>query len=113
PTASLTLVLRGLGDRPVIAVLVGAVAIAFSGIFFRLAHVSPSTGAFYRCVWALLPLWVLARTEDRRFGRRPLRARLLAWLAGISAAWRARSSTRPSPPHSAAPQSGRSSAIST
>lgn len=75
--------LRGLGDRPVIAVLVGAVAIAFSGILFRLAHVSPSTGAFYRCVWALPPLWLLARNEDRRFGRRLVRARLLAWLAGI------------------------------
>jgi drug/metabolite transporter (DMT)-like permease len=76
-------VLRGLGDRPVLAVLVGAVAIAFSGILFRLAHVSPSTGAFYRCVWALPPLWAFASHEDRRFGRRPLRARLIAWLAGV------------------------------
>jgi drug/metabolite transporter (DMT)-like permease len=76
-------VVRGLGDRPVLAVLVGAVAIAFSGILFRLSHVSPSTGAFYRCVWALPPLWVLARREDRRFGRRPVRARALAWGAGV------------------------------
>jgi drug/metabolite transporter (DMT)-like permease len=76
-------VVRGLGDRPVLAVLVGAVAIAFSGILFRLAHVSPSTGAFYRCVWALPPLWLLARLEDRRFGPRTRRARLLAWLAGM------------------------------
>ncbi len=62
--------------------LVGAVAIAFSGILFRLSHVSPSTGAFYRCVWALPPLWVLARTEDRRFGKRDRRAITLAWIAG-------------------------------
>ena len=65
-----------------LAVLVGAVAIAFSGILFRLAHVSPTTGAFYRCVWALPPLWLLGRREDRRFGPRPARARRLAWLAG-------------------------------
>ena len=74
--------LRGVGQRPVLAVLVGAVAIAFSGILFRLTHVSPSTGAFYRCVWALPPLLVLARIEDRRYGKRERRAVLLAWLAG-------------------------------
>jgi drug/metabolite transporter (DMT)-like permease len=75
-------VLRGVGDRPVPAVLVGAVAIAFSGILFRLSHVSASTGAFYRCVFALPPLWLLARRETRRFGRRARRAVALAWLAG-------------------------------
>jgi drug/metabolite transporter (DMT)-like permease len=75
-------VLRGVGQRPVPAVLIGAVAIAFSGILFRLAHVSPSTGAFYRCVFALPPLWLLARIEDRRYGKRPRRALWLAWLAG-------------------------------
>src|SRR5213595_3312685 len=70
------------GQRPVLVVLVGAVAIAFSGILFRLSHVSASTGAFYRCVWALPPLWLLARLEDRRFGRRDRRANALAWVAG-------------------------------
>jgi drug/metabolite transporter (DMT)-like permease len=74
--------LRGVGQRPVLAVLVGAVAIAFSGILFRLSHVSASTGAFYRCVFALPPLWFLARLETRRYGRPPRRAVLLAWLAG-------------------------------
>jgi drug/metabolite transporter (DMT)-like permease len=63
-------------------VLAGALAIAFSGILFRLSHVSPSTGAFYRCVWALPPLWLLARWEDSRFGSRPRRARVTAWIAG-------------------------------
>jgi len=67
----------------VLTVLVGAVAISFSGILFRLAHVSPSTGAFYRCVWALPPLWFLSRREDRRYGPRPFRARSIAWLAGV------------------------------
>src|SRR2546427_3986817 len=74
--------LRGVGQRPVLAVLVGAVAIAFSGILFRLTHVSPSTGAFYRCVWALPPLWLLSRLEDRRYGKRDRRSVRLACLAG-------------------------------
>src|SRR5207244_4739028 len=74
--------LRGVGERPVLAVLVGAVAIAFSGVFFRLGHVSPSTGAFYRCVFALPPLWLLARLETRRYGRPGRRLALLARLAG-------------------------------
>src|SRR2546430_17124278 len=74
--------LRGVGQRPVLAVLVGAVAIAFSGILFRLSHVSPSTGAFYRCAWALPPLWFLARLEDRRYGNRRGSALWFAWLAG-------------------------------
>jgi drug/metabolite transporter (DMT)-like permease len=74
---------RHLEERPIAAVLVGALAIAFSGILFRLSHASPSTGAFYRCVWALPPLWFLARREQRRFGAPARRARALAWLAGV------------------------------
>jgi drug/metabolite transporter (DMT)-like permease len=74
--------LSALARRPALTVLVGAVAIAFSGILFRLSHVSPSTGAFYRCVWALPVLWLVARWERRRWEPPPLRARYLAWLAG-------------------------------
>jgi drug/metabolite transporter (DMT)-like permease len=66
----------------VLAVLVGAVAIAFSGILFRLAEVSASTGAFFRCLIALPPLWLLARLEDRRYGPRRGRAMWMAWIAG-------------------------------
>ena len=66
-----------------LAALVGAFCIAFSGILFRVAHVSPSTGAFFRCFWALPPLFVLARREDRRYGPRSRRARLLAAAAGL------------------------------
>jgi len=73
---------RGVGQRPVLVVLIGAVAIAFSGILFRLSHVSASTGAFYRCVFALPPLWLLARRETRHYGRPPRRAVRLACLAG-------------------------------
>jgi drug/metabolite transporter (DMT)-like permease len=66
----------------VLAVLVGAVAIAFSGILFRLSHVSASTGAFYRCAFALPPLWLLARRETHRYGRPSRHAVVLAWVAG-------------------------------
>jgi drug/metabolite transporter (DMT)-like permease len=72
-----------LARRPGFTVLVGAVAIAFSAILFRLAHVSPSTGAFFRCFWALPALWLLARWEERRWGPRPFRVRACAWLAGL------------------------------
>ena len=74
---------RALHDRPALAALIGAVAIAFSGILFRVAHVSPSTGAVFRCLYALPPLWLLARWEDRRYGPRPLKQRRLAWIAGL------------------------------
>ena len=73
---------RRLHNRPILAALIGAVAIAFSGILFRVAHVSPSTGAVFRCLYALPPLAVLAWREDRRYGARPLRQRALAWVAG-------------------------------
>jgi drug/metabolite transporter (DMT)-like permease len=63
-------------------VLVGAVAISFSGILYRLAEVSPTTGAFFRCFWALPALWLLARAEDRRYGARTQRSRTFAWAAG-------------------------------
>jgi drug/metabolite transporter (DMT)-like permease len=72
-----------LARRPGITVLVGAVAISFSAILFRLAHVSASTGAFYRCVWALPPLWLIARWEERRWGKRSRRAHRWAWIAGV------------------------------
>ena len=74
---------RRLHDRPVLAALAGALAISFSGILFRAAHVSPTTGAMYRCLLALPVLWPLAYLENRRYGPRPLRQRMLAWLAGV------------------------------
>jgi len=67
----------------VLAALTGAVAISFSGILFRVAHVSPSTGAVFRCLYALPALWLLARWEDNRYGSRPRKQRLLAWVAGL------------------------------
>jgi drug/metabolite transporter (DMT)-like permease len=64
------------------AALAGAVAIAFSAILYRYADVSPSTGAFFRCAYAVPPLVLLAWLEDRRLGARPWAARAWAWLAG-------------------------------
>ena len=65
------------------AALTGALAIAFSGILFRVAHVSPVTGAVFRCLYALPVLWPLAYLEDRRYGPRPIGQRALAWGAGL------------------------------
>jgi drug/metabolite transporter (DMT)-like permease len=74
---------RKLHDKPIMAALAGALAIAFSGILFRVSHVSPSTGAVWRCLYAVPVLWLLARREDKLYGRRPLKQRKLAWLAGL------------------------------
>jgi drug/metabolite transporter (DMT)-like permease len=74
---------RRLHDRPVLAALAGALAISFSGILYRVAHVSPTTGAVFRCLYAVVPLWLLSRWEDRRYGPRPWRQRWLAWIAGL------------------------------
>jgi drug/metabolite transporter (DMT)-like permease len=63
--------------------VLGALVIAFSGILVRLAEVSPSTAAFFRCAYALPVLVLLAWLEDRRFGRRPLRERVPLWVAGV------------------------------
>jgi drug/metabolite transporter (DMT)-like permease len=73
---------RTLAQRPALGVLIGAFAISFSGILYRLAEVSPSTGAFFRCLWALPPLWLVTRWEERRIGPRPRSLRRAAWAAG-------------------------------
>jgi drug/metabolite transporter (DMT)-like permease len=70
------------GGRPTLPALAGAIAIAFSAILYRYADVSPWTGAFFRCAYAVPPLLLLAWWEDRRFGPRPWRTRAWAWLAG-------------------------------
>ncbi len=74
---------RGVIARPTPAALTGALVIAFSAIFYRLADVSPSTGAFFRCALAVPVLWLLARREDAHLGRRSARARAFASLAGV------------------------------
>lgn len=63
--------------------MLGALVIAFSGILVRLADVSPSTAAFFRCAYALPVLGLLAWLERRRYGTRSWRDRTLAWAAGL------------------------------
>ena len=46
--------------------------IAFSGIFYRWAEVSPSTGTVFRCLFGLPLLALVAVAEQRRFGPLPL-----------------------------------------
>ena len=72
-----------MNSRPVLAGVLGALVIAFSGILVRLADVSPSTAAVFRCLWALPPLALLAYIEHRRYGTRSRRDRLLALGAGV------------------------------
>ena len=75
--------LRYLRDRPVLTAFLGALTIAFSAIFVRLADVSPATAAIFRCVYALPPLALLAWYEQRRYGPRAAGQARLAWIAGI------------------------------
>ena len=65
------------------AALIGAMSIAFSGIFYRYAEVSPSTGTVYRALFGLPLLVLVAWAEWRRYGPLPGRARRLAAIAGI------------------------------
>ncbi|MCW3001978.1 MAG: family transporter [Conexibacter sp.] len=69
--------------RPRAIAVVGALTIAFSAILVRLAEVSPSTAAVFRCAYAVPVLLVLANLEDRRYGPRPRRGRGLAAIAGV------------------------------
>jgi drug/metabolite transporter (DMT)-like permease len=70
-------------DRPVVIAVIGALVIAWSAILVRLADVSPSTAAVFRCAYALPLLGYLAALEQRRFGTRSRRERMLAMLAGL------------------------------
>ena len=73
-------------ERPALAGALGALVIAFSAILVRLAEVSPSTAAFFRCLYALPVLAALAWVERRRYGARSRRERLLALAAGAALA---------------------------
>lgn len=67
---------------PLIAALLGAVAISFSAVWFALADVGAVTGAFFRVAYALPFLflfWWRVRAQDRRSRK----ARLLAVGAGL------------------------------
>jgi drug/metabolite transporter (DMT)-like permease len=63
--------------------ILGALAIAFSAVLVRLADQPPSTAAFWRCAYAVPILGLLAWREDRRYGPRPRRTRVLSAVAGV------------------------------
>ncbi len=69
--------------RPRLAAVIGALAIAFSGIFYRLSAVSPATAVFFRALYGLPLLLVVARAEDRRLGPMTRRAVGLSAVAGL------------------------------
>jgi drug/metabolite transporter (DMT)-like permease len=71
------------GERPRLAALLGAVCIAFSGILYEFAAVSPTTGTFYRAVFGLPLLAAVAVAERRRSGGLPVRTIRLALIAGV------------------------------
>ncbi len=74
----------GVGEGTLsLAVVAGALCLAFSGILVVLAAVSPSTAATYRAAFAIPPLVALAWWEERRQGPRTRRQRMLAFAAGI------------------------------
>jgi drug/metabolite transporter (DMT)-like permease len=69
--------------RPRLAALVGAMCIAFSGVLYRWAEVSPSTGTVFRALFGLPLLGFVAWLEYRRFGGLPARTVRLAAFAGV------------------------------
>ena len=75
--------LAALVSRPRAMAILGALAIAFSAILVRLAEQPPSTSAFFRCLYAVPILGLLAWREDRRYGARPRRLRRLSAGAGV------------------------------
>jgi drug/metabolite transporter (DMT)-like permease len=76
-------VLADIAARPRVAALLGATCIAFSGILYEWAAVSPSTGTVFRALFGLPLLGAVALLEQRRYGALPARTVRLALLAGV------------------------------
>jgi drug/metabolite transporter (DMT)-like permease len=74
--------LDAIASRPRATALLGALCIAFSGIFYRFADVSPSTVTVFRCLYGLPILALVALMERRRYGPMPRRTIGLAIIAG-------------------------------
>ena len=69
--------------HPRSAAVLGALAIAFSGIFYVASDVSPSTGVFFRCLYGLPILVLVAWAERRALGPMSRRAVVLCTIAGV------------------------------
>ena len=72
-----------IAEHPQLAALAGALFIAFSGIFYRFAEVSPETATVFRSVYGLPILGLVAWLERGRFGGLPASNIRLAALAGV------------------------------
>ncbi|MEA2674031.1 MAG: hypothetical protein QOI92_1223 [Chloroflexota bacterium] len=57
--------------------------IAFSGIFYKFAEVTPATATTFRCLYGLPILALVGWYEHRRFGALPMRTIWLAIIAGV------------------------------
>lgn len=75
--------LGAVASRPRTAAVVGALAISFSAIFYLWSGVSPATGVFFRCLFGLPILLLVARSEWRTLGPMPRRTIGLSTLAGV------------------------------
>ncbi len=82
-TEAVRTVSNWLAGRPRLTAFLGAMCIAFSGIYFRFSGESPSTATVFRCLYALPFLAALAVGEGRALGPRSRRSRLIAIAAGI------------------------------
>ena len=69
--------------RPRLAAVLGALAIALSGIIYRWSDVSPATAVFFRCLYGLPILLVVAAGEWRTLGPMTRRSVGLSALAGV------------------------------
>ena len=76
-------IFEAIAGRPRLAALLGASCIAFSGIFYRYAAVSPSTATVFRCLYGLPLLALVAWLEWRRYGALPRATLGLAAVAGV------------------------------
>ena len=84
PAAPATLAFfEPIARRPRLAALLGALCIAFSGIFYKFAEVSPSTATVFRCLYGLPILALVGWYEHRQYGPLPRRAVWLAVVAGV------------------------------
>ena len=73
----------GRARRPMLSAALGAACISSSAILVTLARADAVTTAFFRCALALPVLVPLAVVEQRRLGRRSLRSRVCAVIAGL------------------------------
>jgi drug/metabolite transporter (DMT)-like permease len=78
---------RLLAAHPRLTAFLGAMAISFSGVFYRWSETSPETASFFRCFWGLPILFAAAYIERQSRGPRggPMDRRTIAFalIAGI------------------------------